>query len=173
MIITMGLVQKSSLSEYWETSSLTGTPGISELMSREQFLQIYKTITFFDPNKLVSSKEDRYGMLRDTIIRNSQIYFMPGKELSLDGSLIDWKGRLDIKVFMPLKRTLYGMKAYMLCDSKTSYIYSWKLHMKHSQTISRIVMPICMNIEGEGHVIYFDRFYTSPTLFYQLDLLGI
>jgi hypothetical protein len=34
---------------------------------------------------------------------------MPGKELSLDESLIDWKGRLDIKVFMPLERIRYGI----------------------------------------------------------------
>jgi len=49
--------------------------------------------------------------------------------MSIDKSLIDWKGRLVIIVFIPSKRSRYGLKAHMLCESKTIYVHDWSLHI--------------------------------------------
>jgi len=110
-------------------------------MIREEFLQIYRMLIMNDPDKQIIQKSERYELLKFTIIRNSQISYLPDKEMSIDESLIDWKGRLDIKVFIPSKRSRYGLKSYMLSESKTNYVYNWSLHTSE-ETIEEIVYPL-------------------------------
>lgn len=48
LFITMGLVKKNSIYDYWSKLRITNTPGFIELFSRERFLQIYKCLDFED-----------------------------------------------------------------------------------------------------------------------------
>ena len=53
---------------------------------------------------------------------------MLGKELSIDESMVSFKGGLIFKQYAPKKPTKWGMKAFVLADSQTGYIYNWRLY---------------------------------------------
>jgi len=122
MLMTMGIVKKPRLRDYWETSSLRYTPGLAELMTREEFLQIYRMLIMNDPDKQVIQKSESYGLIKFIIKRNYQIYYFSDKEISIDESLIDWKGRLDMKFSYLRKETDTVLK--LICYVKVKQVMS-------------------------------------------------
>ena len=172
VFIAMGITNKHCTREYWNRSKLTLTPGISEVFSRERFMQICKCLTFEDIGNKKRIFENKYELLRTQIINNSQRVYIPKKELSLDESLVSFKGRVKNKVFMPLKRHRFGLKAYLITEAESSYVWNWSLFTGAKHTIPEIVIPLCLPLEGENYCIFMDRFYTSPYLFSLLKFYG-
>ena len=65
----------------------------------------------------------------DPLIRNFQEAYHPSRELSIDESMIGFKGRLSFIQYLPKKKTTkWGMKAFVLADSKNGYTYNWRLY---------------------------------------------
>ena len=58
---------------------------------------------------------------------SSQIHYIPQLELCIDES-IPFKGRHKYKVYIPSKPIKYGLKAYLLCESRTGYVLNWELN---------------------------------------------
>ena len=168
MLITFGLLKKGKLSEYWETSRLLETKGIAELISRERFSQIHRCLIFRDIEKNEKSIISKYELLYKNVLINSQFYYLPRQYISVDESLIGFQGRSKIKVFLPLKRKRYGLKAFLLCDSSNSYVWNWDLYKGISESVENTVMKLCMPLEGENYYIFMDRFYTTINLFITL-----
>ena len=42
--------------------------------------------------------------------------------------MVGFKGRLCFIQYLPKKPTKWGIKAYVLADSATGYVYSWRLY---------------------------------------------
>ena len=42
--------------------------------------------------------------------------------------MISFDGRLYFIQYMPMKPTKWGMKAYVLADARTGYMYNWYLY---------------------------------------------
>ena len=72
------------------------------------------------------------------------------------------------------------MKAWVLADSATGYVWNWKLYcgkvtseVKSRQPLAEnVVLDLLTGLEDKGHHVYFDNFYTSPSLCKQLFKLG-
>ena len=100
----------------------------------------------------------------------SRILYTPDQYLTIDETMIRFNGRSSMKVYMPLKPIKYGFKAYVLAESKSGYVLNWMLYegKKGQHTIIDIVNHLTEGLDGKGHVICMDRFYTMPKLFLQL-----
>ena len=59
----------------------------------------------------------------DPLLKSFQKAYHPGREVSIDESMIGFKGRLSFLQYMPKKPTKWGMKAFVLADRKTDYTY--------------------------------------------------
>ena len=66
--------------------------------------------------------------LLEYLIPRFQNVFTPNREIAVDESMIGYKGRLSFLQYMPKKPKKWGMKAWALADSKTGYIWNWKLY---------------------------------------------
>ena len=64
----------------------------------------------------------------ESLLANFRRLYTPGRELSIDEQMISFKGRLSFLQYMPKKPTKWGMKAFVLADSNTGYVYNWKLY---------------------------------------------
>ena len=62
------------------------------------------------------------------MLKNFQKAYNPSRELSIDESMIGFKGRLSFIQYLPKKPTKRGMKAFVLADSKNGYTYNWRLY---------------------------------------------
>lgn len=140
-----------------------------------------------DSEKQPSRSDPNYDKLYkirpflDIILRNFKANYIPDANLSVDESMISYKGRLSFLQYMPKKPTKWGMKAWVLADAANGYTWGWKLYTgkeseaSHEHTLThRVVLELVSDarLEGKGYTVYCDNFYSSPALFRDLYAHG-
>ena len=189
VLLLMGIVYKPRMTLYWSTDEIFSTPIFSQVISRNRFFLLLKFLHFsnnddpsFDPK---DENRDRLHKVRPLINmirqRCKKIYY-PGKNLSVDESLVLFKGRLAFKQYIKTKRAHFGIKLYELCSSNgvtlDFFVYCGKgffddendeEHKDFSVT-EKIPAKLMSGYYGNGHCVFVDNFYTSPKLAeYMLD----
>ena len=118
--------------------------------------------------------------LLELLVKNYKDCYTPSQNLSIDESMISFKGRLSFLQYLPKKPHKWGMKAWVLADSTNGYTWGWQLYtgkedgrMEHGLA-HRVVMQLVDDerLEGKGYVVFTDNFYTSPSLFQDLAEKG-
>jgi len=178
-LLSMGIIKLPNFRMYWSTSSrIFSVHGISELMSLQRFKDIYSMLCLRDSKKPEKQKIEKIEPIVLAIVTNSQLHYLPRRELSIDESMIAFNGRCNLKVYMPLKPVKYGLKVYMLCEAATGFVINWMLHTgniskSENGVTYKTVMSLVEGIEGEYYKIFMDRFYTSIPLLIDLKAKGI
>ena len=186
LIIIMGIVNLPSLSLYWSSKWPFRFPAITSILSRNRFQLILKFLHFNDNTNHIPRGQvghDKLFKLRPfltMLITNFQQMFTPFKYISVDESMIGFKGRISFLQYLPKKPKKWGMKAWALCDSKTGYTWNWKLYVGKDDEVATsdglaygVVMELVKKLTNKGYHLYCDNFYSSPKLFHQLYKLGI
>ncbi|GLV43790.1 hypothetical protein CBL_12317 [Carabus blaptoides fortunei] len=85
-----------------------------------------------------------------------------------------YKGRLGWKQYLPLKSARFGFKLYLLCESKSGYVYSFLIYTekgtilsdkyKNKSLTSQVVQSLAGNLLDQGYCITTDNFYLPPEL---------
>ena len=120
LLFVTGIIQKGSLNSYWPTEELIRTPMFSNVMTCDCFLLIVQFLHLNnnDPNyNLRDENRDRLHkippFLDISCERFTKVYQVD-KQLSVDKSLILFKGRLHFKQYIKTKRSTFGIKMYEL-----------------------------------------------------------
>ena len=96
--------------------------------------------------------------------------------------MIPLRGRLSFKQYHRDKPIKWGMKLWILVDSKTGYNYSFDMYVgcdedvddfRRIGKVNGIVLKMAKVLYGQGYHLYFDRFYTSPHLLHWLRLVDL
>ena len=66
--------------------------------------------------------------LVDKLVEAFQHHYQPKKNLSVDESIIGFKGRLSWIQYMPKKPTKWGIKTWTLADASNGYIWNVKVY---------------------------------------------
>jgi len=162
ILLYMGIVKKPSLKDYWSKNNLFGTPFLNDLMSLDHFLQIRKNLHFVDEDDC--DKNDFLYKVRnliDYMIVVSRSLYNPEKVLTVDEAMIKFNGRSKLKVYMPLKPTKYGFKAYILAEASSGFVLNWQLHNGKRNSLISILDNLTDPFAGQGYRISMDRFYTT------------
>ena len=56
--------------------------------------------------------------------QNFQRYYELGEKITIDESLVRFKGRNSMKFYIPMKPHKWGFKMHLLCDADTNYLYN-------------------------------------------------
>lgn len=102
---------------------------------------------------------------------------MPERDVSVDESLLLFKGRLSWKQYMPLKRARFGIKSFLLCESSSGYIWNSVIYTGKETNIeisseeaatfgmaTKVVLKLLEPLLDKGYCVTTDNFYTSPEL---------
>ena len=90
-----------------------------------------KFLHLADNEKNVPKGQPGHDPLRsffEPLIANFQQSYSLHRELSIDEAMVAFKGRLAFIQYLPKKPTKWGMKAYVLADSSTGYVWHWRLY---------------------------------------------
>lgn len=177
LVIGMGIVNMPDMQQYWSTSWPFTSTNFSSIMSRDRFLLLLKFLHLADNTRMAAKGQRGYDtlfkvrhLLTTLIARYKDSYRMK-KEVSVDESIIAYKGRLSFLQYMPKKPHKWGMKAWVLAEAETGY--TWNFHLYTGKEEARpaglplgthVVIDLVKDLAGKGHHIYFDNFYTSPQL---------
>ena len=176
----MGVLKKPKIQDYWSTDDLFHTPIFStkECLSRDRFLIILKFLRYssyplFDP----SDKTSRIAPLLNFVREVCQEIYIPEKNVSVDESLLLWKGRFLFKQYIPSKRARFRIKFYELCESSSGYLWNFVMHCgksDHDQLATfappsfklsaRIVLHLSKNLLDLGYRIVCDNWFSSKKL---------
>jgi len=108
----------------------------------------------------------------------------PGEFLSLDESLLSFKGRLSIKQYNPKKRARFGLKMFFLLDSVTDFALGILPYQGKATKILRpewitemgfggaAVMTMLDQYTHRFHRVVVDNWFLSPTLATELKDLS-
>ena len=112
---------KPSTPFYWSTDELFSTPIFSQLMTRNRFQLIENFLHFnnkLDPNydPLDENRDQLHKVhpILDILRRQCKSVWCPGKELSVDQSLVLFKGRVKFRQYIKTRRARFGIKLYAL-----------------------------------------------------------
>ena len=93
----------------------------------------------------------------------------------MDEVTVKFKGRVIFRQYIPKKRKCFGLKIYTLCD-EAGYTCAMRVYLgkdSHSATdmttTHTTVRHLTHRVEGLGHRIFMDNFFSSPRLFDDLD----
>lgn len=170
LLLHMGNIKLSRLQDYWKQDPLYNISIFGKCMSRNRFLLIMRCLHFTrNPDENEPVPEDRLYKVRNIINGFNQRMgdvFYPVREHSLDESMVLWRGRLTFRQYIKNKRHRYGIKLYMLTDSKGMIlkfmVYTGMLDDSGGKGhADKVVMKLMEDKLNVGHSVYMDNFYNS------------
>lgn len=168
----MGTIKINRLKDYWKTGFLFGLSAFAHCMSRDRFCSILRNFYFTIP----PANEDERGRLWrvekivDYVNKRMTDVYSPVRELSIDESLLLWRGRLGFRQYIQGKRHKYGIKFYMLTEPNgivlkfMIYAGSADKEVSGAGHVSKVVEKLLSERFGVWHHVHVDNFYTSVDL---------
>lgn len=173
LVLHMGTIRMNRLQDYWRTHRLYHQPSFSNIMSRDRFMLILRCLHFVkNPLPEEPKPADRLYKIRPIIdyfnFRMPEIYY-PNKDLSLDESMVLWRGRLVFRQYIKNKRHKYGIKLYLLTEPDGTVckfaIYTGTLDDHGGKGhATNIVLHLMQENLDVGHSLYMDNYYNSYDL---------
>ena len=188
-LLLMGILRKSEIEKYWNTSGLGRTPFFGHFMSRNRFTAILSNLHICndsDNPPFGSPGHDPLAKIRAFVTMcedNFRFAYTPKQDLSMDESCCPWKGRLRFKVYNPRKPARFHIKLFQMCEATSGYIIGFCVYSGKNScvdegvclfdectTTTQIVMTLANKCKllDKGYRIFFDNYYTSPELVEEL-----
>lgn len=183
VLINMGMNEKKELADYFSTDWVDCQPFFKDVFSKERFFQIFRNLHVCPPpTGPIAGTLTRSGKVRNVLAyldNKFREFYVPSKKVSVDESTVGYKGRVIFKVYNKDKPTKWGIKVFVLSESKTGYICAMEPyfgstttdHMgwKNLGTTSRVVLHLVNKLKQsygniEGMHVFTDRFYTNLDL---------
>lgn len=190
--ILQGINKKPEESMYWTKKTSLETPFFRKIMSYNRYCEIKKYLHFVnndshDPDNHPNPKLFKIWPIYEHLNKLYQATITPERDITIDETLMLYKGRLSWRQYIPLKKAKFGIKTFMLCESCTGYIWSFIIYtgkttlfhpkFRSLSVPSQVVMTLMMPLLKQGYCITIDNYYTSPELCdilltYQTDVIG-
>ena len=177
VIMNMSVIRLPTVEAYWSTHWIGEVPFFSRMFPRERFQQIFWMlhVSHEEPDRPVR-RIDKVRVILNLLITNFQRCYAPTRNLSVDETMVGFRGRFGPKQYMPNKPTKYGVKAFTLADSEQGYVlnilpYTGADTLDDASTEhsflpqpARVVLHLVDTYLCKGHRLFTDRYYTSIPL---------
>ncbi len=114
VVLNMGVIEVPDIESYWSTSWMSEISFFSRMFSLEQIFWMLH-VSHEDPNTPAKRIDKVKGVL-DLLVANFQAVLAPSRNLSIDETMVGFRGRFVAKQYMPKKPTKYGIKAFTLAE---------------------------------------------------------
>jgi len=112
--------------------------------------------------------------IHDKFVVACEANYTPGTGYTVDESLHGFRGMCSFKQYIPNKPSKYGIKVYVLTDSKTFYLVSSKIYKGAGTHAPGLPVPtqadlgLVSLVSGTSRNITTDNYYTSNPLAMEL-----
>ena len=140
----------------------------------EAALSLLHCVDENDPNVDKTDKIYKARPILNHILPKFRHYYIPECEVSLDEGMIPTKNHLSFRQYIKDKPIKWGIKTFILCESKTGYIVNAEVYtgkLKNDPTFvpelgvtGSLVVQLSQHYQNQNYCLYTDRFYTSVSL---------
>ena len=187
--IIIEMTSTDRIENLWANSGkwflIEGT-GVNLVFTRTRYTQILRYLHFCDeasvPDRFSAEYDKLYKIryLLDHLNKRFKEEYVPDREVAIDECMVPFRGRLGFKQYHKDKPIKWGIKVWIMAESKTGYNYNFDVYVgkEASETApnigltSKVVLKLTQPLYDKGYHVYFDRFYTSPDLLQYLQLVG-
>lgn len=180
LLMYMAVVKAPNADSYWSTAPLLHGLWARHFMSKLRFkaIQSFLKVCNAETENNVADKLCKARFLHDFIRRKCMKLYQPYENVAVDERMVRNRGRFTFRQFVKDKPTRWGMKLWVLADSKNGYTYDYEVYTGKGLPVSRnglaydVVMRLCKSLSKQGYRVYFDNFYTGVQLLKDLFTNG-
>lgn len=182
LTFVMGILRLPTRNDYWRSSKRMFKTSFGSVMSRDRFNLIWRYLHFADNEAPETNTPDKLQKVRPliTYLNNTfQAQYQPHGDVTVDESMVKFKGRLGFRQYMPAKPTKWGIKLWSLYESRTGYLHKFQVYTgKENNTQEkglshRVVTDLLGHLQIKNIRVYFDNFYTGTELLTTLLAPGV
>ena len=119
---------------------------------------------------------DKIQPLLSRLVSSFQSHFYHAQNVSVDETMVGFKGRVKFKQYCKDKPTKWGLKVYTLADSNTGYLYNilpntgretpevFSAEFSHINMTAQIVTQLMTPLLDKSHHLFADRYYSGVGL---------
>lgn len=182
--IIMGIKRLPSYRDFWSTKLELRDAYVSNVMPRTRFDWLLGNI-HLNNNILQPDRGhpdyDKLFKVRPLLTKLAETfanYYKPSRIISIDESMIRFKGRSSLRQYMPNKPIKRGYKVWVRADAH-GYVDEFQLYTGKVGNIAeknlgaRVVTDMTRSLVNKNFIVYFDNYFTSLPLLRQLKLENI
>lgn len=186
LVLLMGIIKKPAFYDYWGKDEKLATPIFAAIMPRERFIHLLRYIHISKANPSVKafvlnkqSRLEKVEYLLSYLKEKWNLYQTPNKHLTIDESMISFKGKIAFRQYIPRKRHQHGIKCWVMADSRSSYVHEVDIYTGKSEfsgVETDLGMKVVLDISKKlppGHILFFDNYFTCLQLMIELTKRGI
>lgn len=169
----MGIKRQPSYKDYWSSKPILRDDFISSLMSLNRFSWLLGNFHLSDNNMMPRRDSPEYDKLYkvrsylNILSSTFETHYNPTEHISIDESMIKFKGRSTFKQYMPKKPIKRGYKVWIRAN-ESGYIsefqiYTGKVDSTETGLGKRVVKDLTSKL-GPYHKVYFDNYFSSVEL---------
>lgn len=179
ILLLQGMVQKPVERWFWSKRPILSTPIFGQIMTEKRYSLLMKFLHFenneaFNSSTHPNAKLRKIYDLQNRLVSRFKTVYVPERNISIDESLMAYKGQLGWKQYIPSKRARFGIKFYQLCESQTGYVWNstvytgkgttFQTEYEEYGTATKSVMTLIHELLGQGYSLTTDNFFSSPEL---------
>ncbi|KAK5978003.1 PiggyBac transposable element-derived protein 4 [Trichostrongylus colubriformis] len=165
----MGIVRLPTLRAYWSPRKIYGGNSVcGSVMSRNRFETILGALHFCNNDaKDESDRLFKIASVLDSFNSTVPSVFTPGQCLTIDESMIPFRGRIYFQ-YIPDKKHKFGLKLLKLC-AEGDYtlrvdLYCDRVTERCGSAAETVVMKLMSGFLDCGRRLYCDNWYSSMSL---------
>lgn len=177
----MGFHSVPTIKLYWSSDTNFHVERVCKVFTLKRFLKILRFLHLADNTKMPNPgtpKFDKLYKIRPLVDHLKSKFlssFSPSRYLSVDESMIGFKGRTSLKQYMPMKPIKRGFKVWAISCSETGYLLDFDIyqgktsrHPNAEMLGESVVLKLSQNFEMKGYCLFFDNFFSTLPLFKKL-----
>jgi len=180
-LIYMGLNGKHDQKNHWGDDAFYTPFYLHNFISITKYESIREIFHLVDNNMHIGMHP--FYKISDFLVKISFLsrkYYAPSQNLTIDESMISYRGRAKFKAYIPSKPTKWGLKLHALCESETGYCLNFALDPgktveKPKDYVFNLILGLFTPYFKKYHILYTDSYYTSIPLLEKLrsELTGV
>lgn len=169
LLILAGVLKSHNESSTSLWDSEMGRAIFRATMPHGNFKLLTRILRFDDKSsRAVRREHDKLAPIRqvwEDWVQRLPMMYQPDENITVDESLVGFRGRCPFKQYMPKKPAKYGIKIWAACDSKSSYCLKMQIYTGKPPGMPREInlgrRVVLDMVDGyQGHIVTCDNFFT-------------
>ena len=167
LIFHMGIFKLPSIAWYWKKHPSYKTDFFRSVMSRDRFQLLLRFWYFGEQGE---GRDAKVKKIVDHLNETMKQIYTPERQLSIDESMMLWRGRLIFRQYIKNKKHKYGVKFFELCQYDglvvRASIYIGIAYEDPGQLgqSGAVIMHLMSDYLEKGYQIYCDNYYNGIPL---------
>ncbi|KAK0142031.1 PiggyBac transposable element-derived protein 4 [Merluccius polli] len=131
LCLCFGILKLPARRDYWRQTKWLYQTSVPRAMSRDRFDMIWRYLHLQDNLDPALDKSDKLWKIRrfmDLLLLQFQALYEVNGYVSVDESMVKYKGRLAFRQYLPMKPVKWGIKVWVMAESKTGYVNNFQVY---------------------------------------------